>query len=183
MQTNSSITLHTASGCSFSPDSYARNDCGAPGDGTQGCGSPTHNTQDFGAGFNEIGGGVYALQWTSDAIKIFFFSRTGKIPADIEAGNPDPSTWGIPTASFSGGSCDIDANFMNHQIVFDTTFCGQWAGKVWSSDPVCSAKAPTCEEYVGNNPAAFQDTYWLINSVKVFNEVGAKKGVARRFDA
>ncbi|KAI0863173.1 glycoside hydrolase family 16 protein [Xylaria cubensis] len=184
LQTNSSITLHTAAGCSFSQDSFATGDCGAPGDGTQGCGSLTQNTQDFGTGFNEIGGGVYALQWTSDAIKVFFFPRTGTIPADIAAGNPDPSNWGTPTASFSGGSCDIDANFMNHNIVFDTTFCGVWAGQVWGADPVCSAKAPTCQEYVANNPADFQDSYWLINYVKVFGETGSsKRGIAKRFNA
>ncbi|KAI8632307.1 glycoside hydrolase family 16 protein [Xylariaceae sp. FL1651] len=183
MQSNSTITLHTAPGCSFSAGSFASGDCGAPGDGTTGCGNPTHNTQSFGTGFNEIGGGVYAVQWTSDAIKIFFFPRTGTIPADIEAGNPDPSTWGAPTASFSGGSCDIDSNFMNHQIVFDTTFCGQWAGKVWEADPVCSAKAPTCEEYVGSNPSVFKDAYWLINYVKVFNVANNKRGITKRFNA
>ncbi|KAJ8130239.1 hypothetical protein O1611_g3394 [Lasiodiplodia mahajangana] len=183
LQTNSTITLHTAPGCSFSQDSFASGDCGSPGDGTLGCGAATQDTQNFGAGFNEIGGGVYALQWTSDAIKIFFFPRTGSIPADIEAGTPNPSNWGTPTASFSGGSCNIDANFMNHNIVFDTTFCGQWAGKVWGDDPVCSAKASTCQEYVAGNPADFQDTYWLINYVKVFSEAGAKRGTAKRFHA
>ncbi|KAI8954739.1 glycoside hydrolase family 16 protein [Xylaria longipes] len=183
LQTNSSITLHTNPGCSFSSDSFSSGDCGAPGDGTTGCGAATQNTQDFGAGFNEMGGGVYALQWTSDAIKVFFFPRSS-IPSDIDAGNPDPSGWGTPTASFSGGSCNIDANFMNHNIVFDTTFCGQWAGKVWGDDPVCSAKASTCEEYVGNNPADFQESYWLINYVKVFDEASSsKRGIAKRFNA
>ncbi|TGJ79897.1 hypothetical protein E0Z10_g8868 [Xylaria hypoxylon] len=183
LQSSTSITLHTASGCSFSQDSFSSEDCGSPGDGTKGCGASTGDAQNYGAGFNEIGGGVYALQWTSDAIKVFFFPRSGTIPEDIEAGNPDPSNWGAPTASFSGGGCDIDANFMNHNIVFDTTFCGVWAGKVWGDDPVCSAKASTCEEYVGSNPTDFQDAYWLINSVKVFGENGTKRGVARRFNA
>ncbi|KAI2629018.1 glycoside hydrolase family 16 protein [Xylaria nigripes] len=183
LQSNSSITLHTSSGCSFSSDSFASGDCSAPGSGTVGCGNPTHNPQTFGDGFNEIGGGVYALHWTSDAIQIFFFPRTSTVPVDIEAGRPDPSSWGKPISSFSGGSCDIDSHFMNHNIVFDTTFCGQWAGKVWASDPVCSAKAPTCEEFVGNNPSAFQNSYWLINSIKVFSISGAKREVAKRFDA
>ncbi|KAI0409757.1 glycoside hydrolase family 16 protein [Xylaria palmicola] len=180
LQTNTSITLHTSPGCSFSQDSFSSADCGAPGDGTMGCGASTHNTEDFGVGFNEMGGGVYALQWTSDAIRVFFFPRAGRVPADIAAGRPDPGAWGRPAASFSGGGCDIDAHFANHNIVFDTTFCGQWAGKVWDADPVCSAKAPTCEAYVGGNPAAFRDTYWLINSVKVYRE---GRGIARRFDA
>ncbi|KAJ3557447.1 hypothetical protein NPX13_g9922 [Xylaria arbuscula] len=182
-QDSTSITLHTSSGCQFSEDSFSSQDCGTPGDGTTGCGSSTGNTQSYGSGFNDNGGGVYALQWTSDAIKVFFFPR-GSVPSDIDAGNPDPSTWGNPTASFSGGSCDIDAHFANHNIVFDTTFCGQWAGKVFGDDPTCAAKASTCEEYVGNNPADFQDVYWLINYVKVFNEDGnAKRSIARPFSA
>lgn len=183
LQTSTSITLHTAPGCSFSQESFSSGDCGAPGDGTIGCGSASQNSRSFGSGFNEIGGGVYAMQWTSNAIKIFFFPRSGSIPADIVAGNPDPSTWGNPTASFSGGGCDIDSHFMNHHIVFDTTFCGQWAGRVWAADPVCSTKATTCEEYVGINPAAFQESYWLINYVKVFQEAGSVKGIAQRFTA
>ncbi|GAP86159.1 putative tat pathway signal sequence protein [Rosellinia necatrix] len=182
LQSSSSITLHTAPGCTFSQDSFSSADCGSPGDGTLGCGASTGNSQDFGNGFNDIGGGVIALQWTSSAIKIFFFPRTGTIPADIEAGNPDPSTWGTPVASFSGGSCNIDANFMNHNIVFDTTFCGQWAGKVFGDDPTCAAKATTCEEYVGGNPADFQDSYWLINYVKVFGE-SSKKTIGKPFKA
>ncbi|KAI0432931.1 family 16 glycoside hydrolase [Xylaria sp. FL1042] len=183
LQSNDSITLHTASGCSFSQDSFSSQDCGYPGDGSTGCGASTGDTQSFGDGFNAIGGGVYALQWTSDAIKIFFFPRTS-IPSDIDAGNPDPDNWGTPTASFSGGSCDIDSNFMNHNIVFDTTFCGAWAGQVFGADPTCSAKASTCQDYVAGNPADFQEVYWLVNYVKVFGEDGAaKRGVAKRFSA
>ncbi|KAI0972507.1 family 16 glycoside hydrolase [Xylaria arbuscula] len=183
LQSNDSITLHTASGCSFSQDSFSSQDCGYPGDGSTGCGASTGDSQNFGSGFNDIGGGVYALQWTSDAIKIFFFPRSG-IPSDIDAGNPDPDNWGTPTASFSGGSCNIDSNFSNHNIVFDTTFCGAWAGKVFGDDPTCAAKASTCEDYVGANPADFQDVYWLINYVKVFgDDSAAKRGVPRRFSA
>ncbi|KAI1281002.1 family 16 glycoside hydrolase [Xylaria sp. FL0933] len=183
LQSDDSITLHTASGCQFSQDSFSSQDCGSPGDGTTGCGASTGNSQSFGDGFNAIGGGVYAMQWTSDAIKVFFFPRTS-IPSDITAGNPDPDNWGTPTASWSGGSCNIDANFMNHNIVFDTTFCGSWAGQVFSSDSTCAAKASSCQDYVANNPADFQEVYWLVNSVKVFGEDGAaKRGVAKRFSA
>jgi hypothetical protein len=185
LQESSAITLHTGNGCTFSQNSWSSQDCGSPGDASQGCGAETKDSRTYGTGFNAIGGGVYAVQWTSSAINIFFFPRTGTIPADIEAECPDPSTWGAPLASFSGGSCDIDSYFMNHQIVFDTTFCGQWAGNVWSQDSVCSTKASTCQEYVANNPTDFQDTYWLINYVKVFSEAGAKRkgGFAKQFVA
>lgn len=67
---------------------------------------------------------------------------------------------------------------MNHNIVFDTTFCGAWAGatNVWdATGSSCGAKAATCNDFVGNNPAAFVDSYWLINSVKVYQDSGATK--------
>jgi len=64
---------------------------------------------------------------------------------------------------------------MNHNIVFDTTFCGDWAGSVWSSDATCSALASTCQDYVANNPGDFVDAYWLINSLKVYQQSGSSK--------
>ena len=74
------------------------------------------------------------MEWTSTAIKIWFFPRD-RIPASIiEAGGdigPDPSTFGVPVANFQG-SCDIDAHFYNHSLVFDTTFCGSYAGNLWA---------------------------------------------------
>ncbi|KAI2614661.1 glycoside hydrolase family 16 protein [Hypoxylon fragiforme] len=183
LATNTTYTLHTGPGCTFT-----QGDCNAPGTGNTGCGTPSHDTQTLADGFNEIGGGVYALEWTSSAINIFFFPRTGAIPADITAGTPDPSKWGSPSTSFTGSGCDISSHFKNHQIVFDTTLCGDWAGKVFSEDPVCGTKAATCQEYVKNNPSAFKDSYWLINSVKVYSDdssPAAKRntGIARRFNA
>ena len=57
--------------------------------------------------------------------------------------------------------------------VFDTTFCGDWAGVVWSSSAQCAALASTCNDYVQNNPGAFADMYWLINGLKVYQTDGA----------
>lgn len=78
------------------------------------------------------------------------------------------TNWGTPVVAFNGGSnCDIDSHFANHNIIFDTTFCGDWAGSVWASSG-CAAKASTCNAYVQNTPADFEYAYWLINSVKVY---------------
>ena len=177
-QTANSVTLHTAAGCSMSSSGSlnssirANTDCNA-GDGQTGCSSGTSSVQGYGAGFNAIGGGVYALEWTSSAIDVYFFPRSA-IPGDIKSGKPDPNSWGPPTASFSGSGCDIDSHFMNHNIVFDTTFCGQWAGAVWSGGS-CALLASTCEAYVGSNPSAFTEAYWMINYVKVYQELNATK--------
>ncbi|KAH9902015.1 glycoside hydrolase family 16 protein [Xylariomycetidae sp. FL2044] len=177
LATNTTYTLHTSAGCSFS-----QGNCNE-GDGSTGCGIPSQDTKTFGDDFNAMGGGVFAVEWTSQAINIFFFPRTA-LPDDIASGNPDPRTWGNPATSFSGPDCDIDQHFNDHQIVFDTTFCGDWAGKIWTSDPVCSTKAATCQEYVANNPDVFKNSYWLINSVKIFSEGGAaNKRSTRQFKA
>ena len=85
----------------------------------------------------------------------------------IPSGNPDTTTWGTPVVAFNGGSgCNIDSFFNSQQIVFDTTFCGQWAGAVWGDS--CSSLAATCVDYVANNPTAFQQSYWEVNSIKVY---------------
>ena len=172
------MTLHTNAGCSvWNQGSLARQnttncDTNAPGQKKNaGCAYMSSDSTSYGAGFNAVGGGVYATEWTSEAIAIWYFPRS-KIPADIASKNPDPSKWGTPMAHFCGGNgyCDIDQHFQNMNIIFDTTFCGQWAGDqdVWSSDKTCSAKANTCEAYVQNNPDVFKESYWLVNSVRVY---------------
>ncbi|RDW84455.1 hypothetical protein BP6252_02045 [Coleophoma cylindrospora] len=178
--TTDTITLHTASGCTMtntgalSSSSLSNGDCNAGNAGT-GCGFTTQDTQGYGSGFNTVGGGVYAMEWTSSAIQVFFFPRNA-IPADITSGSPDPTSWSTPVARFSGSGCDIDSHFMNHNIVFDTTFCGQWAGQVWSSSS-CASLASSCDAYVGANPSAFSEAYWAVNSVKVYQSSNTKRGM------
>jgi hypothetical protein len=62
--------------------------------------------------------------------------------------------------------------------VFDTTFCGDWAGSVWSGDAVCASEAPSCQSFVQNNPSAFTDAYWLVNSLKVYQSNGGASATA-----
>ncbi len=163
------MTMHTSNGCTL-----AGNNC----QGNVGCPVTGGGSSSYGNGFNSANGGTYAMEWTSSQISIWFFSR-GSEPGDINSANPNPSNWGNPTGSFTGGSgCDIDSHFMNNNIVFDTTFCGDWAGNVWSQDSTCSALAPTCQAYVQNNPDAFQDAYWAVNYLKVYTQGSAVSGVA-----
>ncbi|KAE8449223.1 hypothetical protein EG329_008390 [Mollisiaceae sp. DMI_Dod_QoI] len=181
--TTNTITLHTSSGCtmtstgSLSSSNLTGTNCNA-GNGNDGCGFDTTSTQGYGSGFNAIGGGVYAMEWTSSSIKIWNFPRSA-IPADITSGSPDPSTWSTPVSAFSSGAnggCNIDSHFSGHNIVFDTTFCGDWAGNVWDSSSTCSKLASTCDTYVAANPAAFAEAYWLINSVQVYQESATATG-------
>lgn len=177
-QAANDMTLHTTAGCTisntgaFSGQITTPNcDVNAPGQYTNaGCQIASYDTATYGAGFNANGGGVYATDWTSDAISIWFFRR-GSIPDDLARGNPNPSGWGKPAAKFEGG-CDIDKYFQNHNIIFDVTFCGDWAGNVWAQDSVCSSRASSCQAFVQNNPGAFSEAFWQINSLKVYQSNG-----------
>ncbi|KAK7398391.1 hypothetical protein QQX98_012234 [Neonectria punicea] len=185
-QTEGTITLHTDEGCSMSNEGtmestvFEETNCNA-GNANTGCGQSTADNQNYGDGFNEIGGGVYATEWTSDHIAVWFFPR-GLIPENVKGDAPDPATWGQPAARFVGGSgCDIDKHFHDNNLVFDTTFCGDWAGSddVWNNNAECSALASTCNDFVAANPAAFVDAYWLVNSIKIYQQSASNYTVKR----
>lgn len=116
MQQGNKATMHTSDDCSFSGSSCL---------GNLGCSKPAGGSNAYGDEFNANQGGVYALEWTADHIKLWFFGR-GSEPEDVLGDSPDPSQWGYPTATFAGGDgCEIDSHFQNQHIVFDTTFCGK----------------------------------------------------------
>ncbi|KAH8672012.1 glycoside hydrolase family 16 protein [Tricladium varicosporioides] len=172
-------TLHTSTLCSFNapPSSYfgtlneGFTNCTL---GTPGC-SAKGNEGSYGDGFNRGGGGVYALHWTNAFLRIYFWPRN-LVPRDITAGFPRPEQWGLPVANFDGyapgSACNIEKSFPSEQtIYFDTTFCGAMAGgKGWSDWSDCKAKTGvnTCEEYVRTRPGDFDEAYWLVNSVKIY---------------
>jgi hypothetical protein len=121
--TANDMTLHTNAGCSLvkynssSAGTLVTPNCdvNAQGQATNaGCLIGPTSSQTFGAGFNAIRGGVYATEWTSAAISIYFFPRNA-IPADITTGNPDPSGWGEAQAIFSG-DCDIDSHVVDQKL-------------------------------------------------------------------
>ena len=125
------MSLHTGGDCTFeapantetgtsNQDSY---DCNLDSDGP-GC-SVIGPSGSYGTPFNSAGGGVYAMEWTSSLIQIWFFPSS-KVPADITSGNPNPAGWGLPTANFNSayGDCDIDANFPAQTIVSYGSHCG-----------------------------------------------------------
>ncbi|KAF1945093.1 mixed-linked glucanase precursor [Clathrospora elynae] len=171
LNTYNQITLHTSP--DFVPSvgpggetgsRLAGADCGADG-GFAGCGVLSNSATSFGTAFNANGGGVYATLWTSSGIKIWYFAARD-IPADIRSETPDPDSWGMPAANFGG--CNFNANFRDLNLLFDITFCGDWAGNTWGSTS-CAQINPSCTAYVASEPQSFYDTYWLVNSIKVYS--------------
>ncbi|KAL6712675.1 hypothetical protein ACN47E_000552 [Coniothyrium glycines] len=172
LNTYNQITLHSSPGCTPSVGSggetgrrVTNTDCGAGG-GFNGCGVMSQSPVSYGTAFNANGGGVYATLWTSSGIKVWFFAARD-VPSNIRNGDPDPNSWGTPTANFGGG-CDYNSKFRNLNIVFDITFCGDWAGGVWGSTS-CAQSNPSCNAYVASQPQSFGDSYWLVNSIKVYS--------------
>lgn len=142
------MTLHTSPGCTVSvgPGGQTGTSIGDPsmanstptninsvlltlpgcgdGGGYNGCPVVDYVGTSYGTGFDAAGGGIYATQWTSSFIKIWYFPYNSE-PADLKSGNPNPSSWPEPAANFAG--CAFDSFFRGLQIVFDNTFCGMFS--------------------------------------------------------
>ncbi|EFQ88087.1 hypothetical protein PTNB73_03064 [Pyrenophora teres f. teres] len=126
----------------------------------------------YGTDFNKASGGVYAMEWTSTFISVWFFPRDSPTFNKYFSSNntaPDPSSWDTPMARFSGSGCDFTERFKDLKIIFNTDFCGEWAGKEWET---CAKKTgvSTCNAYVQSNPDAFQEAYWEVAGLKWFQK-------------
>lgn len=80
-----------------------------------GCAADDQRECSYGREFNEVGGGVYAMHWTSNAARVWFFSRS-KIPSDISSQDPKPETWGDPVFNVQGG-CNLNSVFKEQKLV------------------------------------------------------------------
>jgi len=165
------VTLHTNNGCQMNvgrsmSGTALQNNCDVVATGNAGCGVKVNSGGSYGSGFNSQGGGVYAMERTDSDIRIWYFAKNN-VPSDLRSANPNPCGWGAPVADFPlGGNCNKN-HFGAHNIVFDITFCGDWAAAVFGQ--TCPNKG-SCNDYVGQNPAAFKETYWLINSLRILNK-------------
>lgn len=159
------MSLHTSAGCSLASkfnqhevtSNLLHSQCASSGSNNQGCGFLDTDPNTYGHEFNLLSGGVFAHLWDNTGIKIWRFSRPN-IPADITSKNPDPSTWGTPAANFPATNCDIASHFFEHNLVIDTTLCGDFAGATYGS----SGCPGTCGQAVAN-PANFKCEYLLFN--------------------
>jgi hypothetical protein len=170
-QATNQMTLHsgTSQGCTIGKSGnqftgqVLGTNCYSSPNADSGCGVEDTDTSSFGYGFNNAEGGVFALLWdNSTGMSMWHFARAD-IPADLTAQTPNPSTWGAPAGYWSAQSCDISANFYDHQMVIDTTICGNWAGGAYSS----SGCPGTCSNMVAN-ATNYVDAKWVINYVAVF---------------
>lgn len=138
--TGNQMTLHTKSSCEMDhkremSGSALYENCYVYANDESGCGVKG-NDSTFGADYNDNGGGVTAVEWRSEGIRVWQFAR-GSIPDDIENNSPDPSTWGTALADFPDTGCDIDTHFKNQSIIINIDLCGSWAGGTAYTESGC----------------------------------------------
>ncbi|KAI8994974.1 beta-1,3-1,4-glucanase [Pilobolus umbonatus] len=174
LNTNNKVSLHTTNGCTM--ENVFQNQTGKietsncntvvsdGGDG-RGCAVTSEDPLTYGAEFNANNGGVFATRWTSKrGVQVWFFPRN-KIPADITSGQPNPDTWGIPISDYPFVQCNPN-KFGDMQIIINLTFCGDWGGSAYPS----SGCPSTCAAFVENEFASFNQSYWSINSLTMYQE-------------
>ncbi|KAH7099852.1 glycoside hydrolase family 16 protein [Auriculariales sp. MPI-PUGE-AT-0066] len=168
-------SLHTTPGCEMNEEHRNQkgrikmNDCNSFANGNTGCGVFGDSQRDFGAPFNKAGGGWWATVRTESAIKMYFWSRQDPdVPDEVRNGADvvDPTGWGTPTSSFtsSGDLCSISDKFGKNRIIFNLTFCGGFAGHTFHGG------TPACEDFVRNNPEAYNLAFWNVLSLRVYEE-------------
>ncbi|KAH9019591.1 concanavalin A-like lectin/glucanase domain-containing protein [Lactarius deliciosus] len=185
LKTHNQATLHTTPNCTMPPDELRQpqtgetsfTDCNTAANHNAGCGvifsDPDPSCTSYGAPFNRAGGGYFVTYRGRDSVKVWFYPRHGYVPEVFRDGAPwgvpvyPDIFWGVPAANFPffPDLCDYEQHFAAHRIIFDLTFCGDWAGSLW---PTSGCGEGTCNDFVNNNPSAFAEAYWEINSLRVY---------------
>jgi len=168
------VTWHTGPNCTLTPTANFTGslvlsgsgqpnlDCDGSLPGNAGCGITEWSRASYGPTFDAQGGGVFAMKWDDTGISVWSFYRAA-VPQDIQIGQPAPSTWNEPVAMLAPDSCDPITNFVNHSIIFDITFCGDWAGNSYAT----SGCPGTCPDRL-MDPTNFVNASWSINWMKVY---------------
>ncbi|KAH6626879.1 glycoside hydrolase family 16 protein [Chaetomium sp. MPI-SDFR-AT-0129] len=169
------VALHTTDSCDMTnirrdmAGTAGQGDCHNTTNANTGC-TVTGPPATYGPDFNAAGGGVVALEWRVEGIRVWVFPRSGGkssggITAVPAGKTPDPSVWGQPLADFPATNCDVGSHFRNQSIVVNIDLCGYLTEAVWE-DSGCSTSK--CTDYVANNPSAFKDAFWEFGAFEVY---------------
>lgn len=167
------MTLHTTQGCTMKnvkremSGTALQTSCLNSTNSNEGCGVQGP-AKSFGSAFNDVGGGVYAMELRDAGIRMWLFYRDS-IPADITAGTaPNTANWGEAIADFPSTDCDISSHFKNLSIVANIDVCGSFAGSPSVYSTKWSCPGTNCTEYAAQNPSGFNNAFWSFNYFKVF---------------
>lgn len=170
-------TLHTAAGCSIGTDtSFTGQKVADNCHGHQGCGIRSSSPLTYGQAFNSRGGGVIAVLWDGDGVRMWDWTRS-VIPHDIITQNPSPASWGPPAANFAAAACNPFTYLKPQVMILNIDLCGDWAGSTYPSAPGCPG---TCAERI-MDPANLENTVMQINSIGIYQlgeaSAGGQNGV------
>lgn len=172
------MALHTSPGCSAANGTdqtgiAGPTDCSP----TSGCTVQENKPNNYGPDFASNGGGVWATQFDSTGIFIWFWSRAD-VPASITTATTslDTSSWGAPSAAYPSSSCEIDKFFGPQQLVIDITLCGQWAGEpsvyaaTCGSTPTVADPATRCytDNVLNNGTSDLSMAYFELGAIRAF---------------
>ncbi|KAF7325169.1 GH16 domain-containing protein [Mycena kentingensis (nom. inval.)] len=136
-----------------------------------GCMVAETKANSYGKGFNDAGGGAFAMQFDQAGIFMWFWSRPD-IPASIQASSDNHSMemtltdWGTPSAAFPAAGCNISEEFAAQYLVFTITLCGLWAGipEVYGED--CNG---TCfSDQIAGNGSNYANAFFEIPFVRTW---------------
>jgi hypothetical protein len=110
---------------------------------------------------------------------VYFFPYASPLYKTVsKSTSPDPRTWGAPIARFGAEKCNLKQRFKDLRIIFNTTFCGDWAGQEWDKSCRKNTGAQTCEAYVRDNPEAFAESFWEVRGLRWYQLGKEKAAVA-----
>ncbi|KAI1795701.1 concanavalin A-like lectin/glucanase domain-containing protein [Ganoderma leucocontextum] len=167
-------SLHTSENCTmaesrFMSGNVTSTDCNADRNENQGCGVQFRNPLSYGALFNKYDGGYYVMARTkSEGIRVCAWEIRHPPTSDLfgPAAVAPTALWGQPAAVFEfGAECSDAEHFDAHNLVFDLTFCGDWAGDAYATS---GCPGTSCGDFVDGNPAAFKNAYWEINAMHIY---------------
>lgn len=94
----------------------------------------------------------------------------GWAPARLSKSKTDPLSIQLHGVHPELSTSEMDKKQEPNMRIY-ITFCPLLAlDDYYRSD--CFRTAPSCYQYVANNPSAYQNAYWLINHIKVYEQSG-----------
>lgn len=183
-------SIHTNSSCTIPATTaelgtVATTNCSAFQPANPGCRIEMNGTSTptWGSALNRAGGGLIAMErsfgTTGKGVRVWYFpnSDPSSIPSDLKNGSSTINTdaWTRPNAYFPISKCYND--FSPHNIIFDITLCGDFAGNTYNISG-CNLQYPACSYQVGYNGSSFNQSYWEVESLRLFTQGGSTANAA-----
>nr|XP_019046886.1 hypothetical protein I302_03489 [Kwoniella bestiolae CBS 10118]OCF25816.1 hypothetical protein I302_03489 [Kwoniella bestiolae CBS 10118] len=169
------MALHTSGGtCTIDQNSQMTgridaSDCDQSANSGSGCTVYDRNENSYGEAFSQAGGGIFVTEWTNEAIRIWFISRSN-IPNSLSATaeNFDTSVLGTPTAEYSSSTCSLESLFEPLNIALCGDFAGLPALLEQTCPPLEGDKTCYTTYVIDDASATYANAYFELNYINVY---------------